>query len=95
MFVEESILGASYVPFEELIATSDVISVNCPLTPETRGILDDAAFAKMKDGVYIVNTARVGHPFSRLSSAPLSTRPVTISLTFDSNVRARLSTSPP
>jgi lactate dehydrogenase-like 2-hydroxyacid dehydrogenase len=41
-----------------LLATSDVISVNCPLTAETRHLLGPAEFTKMKTGVYIVNTAR-------------------------------------
>jgi lactate dehydrogenase-like 2-hydroxyacid dehydrogenase len=56
---EEAALNATYVSFDELLATSDVISVNCPLTTETRGLLGDDEFAKMKDGVFIVNTARV------------------------------------
>lgn len=43
---------------EELIKISDVISLHCPLTDETRHILSEEAFANMKDGVYIVNTAR-------------------------------------
>ncbi|WVQ84743.1 hypothetical protein IAT38_006900 [Cryptococcus sp. DSM 104549] len=55
---EEEALNATYVSLDELLAQSDVISLNCPLTPETRGILSDKEFAKMKDGVYIVNTAR-------------------------------------
>ncbi|ORY24759.1 glycerate-and formate-dehydrogenase [Naematelia encephala] len=55
---DEASLNATYVSFDELLSQSDVISVNCPLTPETRGILDAKAFAKMKDGVFIVNTAR-------------------------------------
>ncbi|KAF7297993.1 hypothetical protein HMN09_01020200 [Mycena chlorophos] len=50
--------GAKYVSFDELLATSDAISVNCPLTPETRHLLGPAEFAKMKTGVYLVNTAR-------------------------------------
>ncbi|KAJ6497500.1 D-isomer specific 2-hydroxyacid dehydrogenase [Mycena sanguinolenta] len=50
--------GAVYVAMNELLASSDVISVNCPLTPETRGLLGPAAFSKMKTGVFIVNTAR-------------------------------------
>ena len=37
---------------------SDYISVHAPLLPATRGMLNAAAFAKMKKGVYIVNTAR-------------------------------------
>ncbi|CAK7201486.1 hypothetical protein SEUCBS139899_004191 [Sporothrix eucalyptigena] len=47
-----------YVSFEELLKTSDVISVHVPLSPATTHLLNDAAFAQMKDGVIIVNTAR-------------------------------------
>ncbi|KAH8697559.1 glyoxylate reductase [Talaromyces proteolyticus] len=50
--------GAEYVGFEELLARSDVISLNLPLNPHTRHIIGAAEFAKMKDGVVIVNTAR-------------------------------------
>lgn len=59
VLLEEQILGATFVSLDGLLAQSDVISLNCPLTPETRGILSDKEFQKMKDGVYIVNTARV------------------------------------
>jgi len=50
--------GAIYVSMDELLATSDVISVNCPLTAETRHLLGPAEFSKMKTGVFVVNTAR-------------------------------------
>ncbi|KAF7315037.1 hypothetical protein MIND_00017900 [Mycena indigotica] len=50
--------GARYASFDELLATSDAISINCPLTTETRHLLGPAEFRKMKSGVYIVNTAR-------------------------------------
>lgn len=43
---------------EELYARADYISIHLPLTPETRGMLNRQAFAKMKDGVVLVNTAR-------------------------------------
>lgn len=43
---------------EELFARADYISIHLPLTPETKGMLDRNAFAKMKDGVVLVNTAR-------------------------------------
>ncbi|HQR45201.1 MAG TPA: hydroxyacid dehydrogenase [Thermoanaerobaculia bacterium] len=43
---------------EELYAKADYISVHLPLTPETRGMLNRQAFAQMKNGVVIVNTAR-------------------------------------
>lgn len=45
---------------DELFARSDVLSLHCPLTPETRGIVDAAALARMPKGAYIVNTARGG-----------------------------------
>jgi glycerate dehydrogenase len=47
-----------YVSLETLLMTSDVISLHCPLTDETRGLLNDAAFEKMKTGVIIINTSR-------------------------------------
>ncbi len=43
---------------EELYAKADYICIHLPLTPETRGMLNRTAFAQMKDGVVIVNTAR-------------------------------------
>ncbi len=45
---------------DELYARADFISVHTPLTPETRGLVNRAAFAKMKKGVRIVNCARGG-----------------------------------
>lgn len=41
-----------------LLAEADVISLHCPLTAQTRGLLNEAAFAAMKPGVIIINTAR-------------------------------------
>ena len=46
------------VDLDTLLNTSDYVSVHAPLLPATRGMLNAAAFAKMKKGVYIVNTAR-------------------------------------
>jgi len=43
---------------DELFSLADYISIHLPLTPETKGMLDRHAFAKMKDGVVIINTAR-------------------------------------
>lgn len=48
----------TYVPLEELLAKSDVISLHCPLFPETQGIINKQTIAKMKDGVILLNTAR-------------------------------------
>ena len=50
----------SRLPFTELMATSDVISLHVPLGETTRHLLDDAAFALMKPGAVLVNTARGG-----------------------------------
>lgn len=50
--------GAKYVSFDELLATSDVLSLNLPLNAHTHHIISTNEFAKMKDGVIIVNTAR-------------------------------------
>jgi glyoxylate reductase len=43
---------------DELLATSDIISLHAPLSRETHHLLDASAFAKMKPGTYIINTAR-------------------------------------
>jgi D-3-phosphoglycerate dehydrogenase len=50
--------GVEAVSLETLFARSDAISVHAPLTPATRGLVDAAAFARMKPGAVIVNTAR-------------------------------------
>ena len=52
--------GARGVPLDELLHTSDVISLHAPLTPDTAYLLDEKAFARMRRGVIIVNTARGG-----------------------------------
>src|SRR5262245_43689243 len=51
-------LGVEGVSFDDLLARSDFISVHAPLIPATRGLLDAAAFGKMKKGALIINTAR-------------------------------------
>jgi D-lactate dehydrogenase len=48
----------AYVPLSELFARSDVISLHCPLTPETHHLIDDEAVAQMKEGVMVINTSR-------------------------------------
>jgi glyoxylate reductase len=50
--------GAKYVSFDDLMKTSDVISLNLALNPSTRHIIAKEQFDMMKDGVVIVNTAR-------------------------------------
>lgn len=56
-FPDES-SGLTYVPLEELFAKSDIISLHCPLTEETRHMINGASIAKMKKGVTIINTSR-------------------------------------
>jgi glyoxylate reductase len=43
---------------DQLLATSDVVSLHCPLTPETHHLIDQKALAKMKRSAYLINTAR-------------------------------------
>ncbi len=50
--------GVEGVSFDDLLARSDFISVHAPLLPQTRGLMNAAAFAKMKTGAYLINTAR-------------------------------------
>jgi glyoxylate reductase len=50
--------GAEYLPLDRLLATSDVVSLHCPLTTETRHLLDQKAFTKMKRSAYLINTSR-------------------------------------
>lgn len=50
--------GLDYVELDTLLRESDVISLHCPLTPDTRHILNRDAFFKMKKGVFILNTSR-------------------------------------
>lgn len=50
--------GIEYVTLEELFQKSDIISLHCPLTEQTRHILDAKAFAQMKRGVFVLNTSR-------------------------------------
>lgn len=51
-------LGVHYDGLDELFGTSDVISLQCPLTPETHHLIDAATLAKMKRGVMLINTSR-------------------------------------
>lgn len=47
-----------YVPLATLFASADIISLHCPLTPETHHLINAEAIAQMKDGVMIINTGR-------------------------------------
>lgn len=55
----EQMLGARYVAdIDALIGEADILTLHCPLTGETRGLMDERKFGLMKDGASIINTAR-------------------------------------
>lgn len=51
-------LGGQYVSLPELLAASDIVSLHCPLTAETRHMIDAEAVERMKPGVMLINTSR-------------------------------------
>ena len=51
-------LGARFVALDELLAESDIVSVNCPYSPETHHLIDATRLAQMKPTATLVNTAR-------------------------------------
>jgi D-lactate dehydrogenase len=51
-------LGMEYLPLDDLFQRSDIITLNCPLTPETRHVINERSIALMRRGVMIVNTSR-------------------------------------
>lgn len=52
------VAGYQYVELDELLSSSDVISIHLPLTHETRGLIDRRRIARMKQGAFFINTAR-------------------------------------
>lgn len=59
-FPSESLkeLGVEYVSFDQMLETSDIISLHCPLTPETHHLINWEGFARMKPGMMLINTSR-------------------------------------
>lgn len=57
---EEQALGVEYRALDALLAESDIVSLHCPLSPETKGMIDARAFGLMKRGALLVNVARGG-----------------------------------
>ncbi len=53
-------IPADRVALEELLTRADVVSLHCPLTEQTRNLIDDRALAKMKPGSFLINAARGG-----------------------------------
>ncbi|NNM61685.1 MAG: hydroxyacid dehydrogenase [Steroidobacteraceae bacterium] len=52
--------GVAHMPFEELLDSSDIISLHTPLTADTRRMIDTAALSRMKPGAILINAARGG-----------------------------------
>ena len=57
---EEQALGVQYRPLDAMLAECDILSLNCPLTPETAGLIDAAKLGLMKRGALLINVARGG-----------------------------------
>lgn len=57
---EEAAQGVSYASVPEILAQSDIVSLHCPLTPQTAGLIDRAALRAMKRGAVLINVARGG-----------------------------------
>jgi phosphoglycerate dehydrogenase-like enzyme len=54
----EAKLSMQYVSLEELLASSDIVSVHVPLTESTRGLIGEAGLARMRPGALLINTSR-------------------------------------
>lgn len=63
-----------YVALDALLTRSDVVSLHCPLTPETRHIINEATLGRMKAGAMLVNTSRGGLIDTRAVIAALKTQ---------------------
>ncbi|HTE19795.1 MAG TPA: 2-hydroxyacid dehydrogenase [Armatimonadota bacterium] len=55
---EVEALDVAYLPLADLLAEADIVTLHCPLTPETRHLIDEAALRRMKRGVMLINTSR-------------------------------------
>ncbi len=50
--------GVTYLPLNEVLQHADILSLHCPLTPDTKYMLDNRAFSQMKKGAMVINTSR-------------------------------------
>jgi glyoxylate reductase len=55
---ETQLAGAEHMSFDQLLNTSDIVSLHVPLTPDTRHLIDRKALTRMKRSAYLINTAR-------------------------------------
>ena len=60
LYPDKTQTDLNYVSLETLLSSSDLISLHCPLTDETKHIINEKTIAQMKDGVILVNTSRGG-----------------------------------
>ena len=54
----QAVPGSGAIPVDRLLATADIVSIHCPLTPQTRHLINQAALARMKRSAYLINTSR-------------------------------------
>jgi D-lactate dehydrogenase len=66
-------LGVQFVSFETICHMSDIITLHCPLMPETRYLINAPAIGEMKDGVMLINTSRGGLMDTRAAIKALKT----------------------
>ncbi|WP_437922079.1 2-hydroxyacid dehydrogenase [Sphingobacterium sp. LRF_L2] len=52
--------GVTYVPLNQIFEQADIISLHCPLMPETKHLINEESLSKMKEGVVLINTSRGG-----------------------------------
>ncbi|MEO5822226.1 MAG: 2-hydroxyacid dehydrogenase [Vicinamibacteraceae bacterium] len=64
-------LGATYVTIETLLAESHVVTLHCPLTPDTHHVMNADAFALLRKGTMVINTSRGGLLDTRAAIAAL------------------------
>lgn len=69
-------LGLHYVSLDALFEQADVVSLNCPLTPDTHHLINHASIARMKPGVMLINTSRGAIVDSRAVLDGLKTRKI-------------------
>ena len=55
---EVEALGVRYLALEELVAASDIVTLHCPLTPETYHLIDESLLARARPGMMLINTSR-------------------------------------